>query len=256
LDQHFLRDGRVADRLVELAEVSEKDTVLDIGAGHGIITVALAKAARKVYAIEKDPRLSSRLMQSLAHYPNVEVLEGNFIQMDLPHFTKVVSNPPFQIIEPLLNRVLLYNQAPMALILPYPLALRLSRSDATLLSLKVSLAYNIGLAGKLDPIVFEPPPGRSTCITIFKPRERTWVENVMIGMFRMGDKKVRNALRDALTPYMPKREATRMVELSPLPDKILEKRVGRISLREAIIIRETTAQHFYPRTSANGLWPR
>jgi hypothetical protein len=78
----------------------------------------------------------------------------------------------------------------MVLILPQPLAQRLTRTDATLLSLKIGLAYHVGLAGTLDPSIYKPPTRRSTCITIFKPKERRWFESLMIGMFRMGSSVV------------------------------------------------------------------
>lgn len=256
LDQHFLVDESVAELLTDIAEVSKRDTVLEVGAGLGIITSRLARVAGRVYAVEKDGRLIPHLMKMAASYPNVEVLHGDFTRLRLPPFSKVVANPPFQIVEHLLNRVLLLNQAPMTLILPAHLAHRLADPNRSLLSFKMGLAYTVEVVRPLDPDAFNPPTKRRTAVTMLRHRRKSWAAELLIDVFRQGDKKVRNALRDSLARHTSKRIATRMVELSLLAETILNKRVAMISLAEAQAIGEVARQHFYPRPATQQLWPR
>ena len=54
-DQHFLVDEQILDKIVEAAHLGDEETVLEIGAGIGNLTILLADCARKVIAIELDP---------------------------------------------------------------------------------------------------------------------------------------------------------------------------------------------------------
>ena len=62
--QHFLRSSRLADELVRAARVAPGQLVVDIGAGHGALTRALARAGARVLAIESDPRLAAELREA------------------------------------------------------------------------------------------------------------------------------------------------------------------------------------------------
>lgn len=94
--QHFLKDERVLQRIVEYAQVGEGDVVLEIGAGKGNLTRVLAAKAKHVYAIELDKKLASELQQQFAG-TNVEIIQGNALKLHFPEFNKVVANLPYYI---------------------------------------------------------------------------------------------------------------------------------------------------------------
>lgn len=99
LDQHFLKSPRFALMLIGHSNVRKNDIVVEIGAGTGVITTALAKRCKKVYAIEPDPETADRLRANLARYKieNVVVLEQDFRTVEFPSEPfKVFSNPPFR----------------------------------------------------------------------------------------------------------------------------------------------------------------
>jgi 23S rRNA (adenine-N6)-dimethyltransferase len=79
LAQNFLRSPKLARRLVGMSTIGPSDTVYEIGAGNGIITAALASAARQVIAIEKDPELVRRLRKRFRPLDNVEIVEKDFL---------------------------------------------------------------------------------------------------------------------------------------------------------------------------------
>ena len=98
LSQNFLRSRQLVDHLLQSSDIGPEDIVYEIGPGRGIITERLARRCREVVAIEKDPSLVARLRTELADLPNVLVLEGDFLEHDLPRSRyKVFSNPPFSI---------------------------------------------------------------------------------------------------------------------------------------------------------------
>ena len=74
LGQHFLAGGWLAAELVEQAGVGAGDLVVEIGAGTGVLTEALARRAGRVVAVECDPRLADRTRARLASYANLRVV--------------------------------------------------------------------------------------------------------------------------------------------------------------------------------------
>src|SRR6185295_11892258 len=79
LAQNFLRSPKLASRLVRMGKIGPSDTVYEIGPGNGIITAALARVAKQVIAIEKDPGLVLRLRERFGSLDNVEIVEQDFL---------------------------------------------------------------------------------------------------------------------------------------------------------------------------------
>ncbi len=89
------------------ADVSKKDVVLEIGSGVGNLTKYIAEKAGKVIAVEKDKELVKVLREELSIYNNVEIVEGDFLKIDLPKYNKVVSNIPFSLSSEITERILM-----------------------------------------------------------------------------------------------------------------------------------------------------
>lgn len=95
LGQNFLADPSTADMIVARTGITPEDIVLEIGAGLGALTVPLARAARKVYAVEKDrqliPLLKSELLAGGIH--NVELLQQNILTVDIKALAEQENRP-------------------------------------------------------------------------------------------------------------------------------------------------------------------
>jgi 16S rRNA (adenine1518-N6/adenine1519-N6)-dimethyltransferase len=108
LGQHFLYDPSILVRIIEAAELSPGDTVLEIGPGPGRLTRLLSERAKKVIAIELDEGLYRNLRTELAGYLNVELIRGDalaFPYEEIGEF-KVVANIPYYITTPIIFRLL------------------------------------------------------------------------------------------------------------------------------------------------------
>jgi 23S rRNA (adenine-N6)-dimethyltransferase len=93
--QHFLRSSRLAAELVHDAEISRAETVLEIGAGTGRLTVELARRAGRVVAVEIDPKLAAALRRRF-EATNVVVVRGAALEQPLPAEPfRVFANLPF-----------------------------------------------------------------------------------------------------------------------------------------------------------------
>lgn len=104
-DQHILTSKEVINRLVDSAELTSNDSVLEIGPGLGQITEIITQNAGQVYAVEIDERFKPILDDLQKKYKNLEVIFGSAIDINWPAVNKVVSNPPFSILEPLIERL-------------------------------------------------------------------------------------------------------------------------------------------------------
>lgn len=108
--QNFLSDENLLDAIVRDAGVDEETAVLEIGAGAGALTRALAKRAKRVVAFEIDPELKPYLLAATEGCKNVEILFADFMKADLPALEKrmgeyrVVANLPYYITTPAVMR--------------------------------------------------------------------------------------------------------------------------------------------------------
>ena len=84
LGQNFLSDPNMANKIIKLAKIQPGDTVIEIGAGLGALTVPLASAAQNVYAVEKDSQLLTLLKTELLvnSISNVVPIEQNILTLE------------------------------------------------------------------------------------------------------------------------------------------------------------------------------
>lgn len=109
--QNFLIDTRVLDRIIESAEITKDDCVLEIGPGIGTMTQYLAENAREVVAVEIDKNLIPILEDTLSAYDNVTVINDDILKVDINRIVaernegkpiKVVANLPYYITTPII----------------------------------------------------------------------------------------------------------------------------------------------------------
>lgn len=108
LGQNFLYAPSILKRIIQVARLSQEDTVIEIGPGPGRLTKMLAERVKKVIAIELDNELYEKLKLDLSGHDNVELIHGDALKFpfeDIDDF-KVVSNIPYNITTPLIFRLL------------------------------------------------------------------------------------------------------------------------------------------------------
>jgi 23S rRNA (adenine-N6)-dimethyltransferase len=106
LGQHFLASSRLASQLVADAGVTGDDRVVELGAGRGALTDALAGRAAQILAVELDPKLVSILARRYASVRNVTVLCADAREAPLPaNPYRVLANLPFGVTSDVLRRL-------------------------------------------------------------------------------------------------------------------------------------------------------
>lgn len=109
--QNFLIDGNILGKIMDAAQITEKDCVLEIGPGIGTMTQYLAERAKSVVAVEIDKNLIPVLQETLSSYHNVKVIHDDILKVDIERIVreenngrpvKVVANLPYYITTPII----------------------------------------------------------------------------------------------------------------------------------------------------------
>ncbi len=111
LGQNFLIDAGIVQGIVDAAEIEPGDRVLEIGPGIGTLTQGLAEAGGQVTAVELDKKLPAVLAETLKAYPNVTIVPGDILKVDIPSIMgegtfKVAANLPYYITTPIIMTLL------------------------------------------------------------------------------------------------------------------------------------------------------
>ena len=247
LDEQQLVDPDAINALIEASGVNPQDTILEIGPGTGNITVELAKKAKKVFALEKNPKFLPLLNERLIGGGNTEIILGDALAVPLPVFDVLVSNLPYAIAEAVFQRLKRMRFRAASLIVPSSLASTLTSKNGetnySKLAFEAHLFFDVAVVAEVKPESYYPEPNTETTIIVLKPRESIEpVESVMRHLLQQGDKKVLNAIRAAFIASSAegypstKRAAREVIDRLRLSESILEKKVARLSLADVELI--------------------
>jgi 16S rRNA (adenine1518-N6/adenine1519-N6)-dimethyltransferase len=175
LGQNFLVDEAARDLIVNSADLSSSDVVLEVGPGTGLLTEALIARAGKVIAIEKDPRLVSLLRGKYARSRKVRIIEGDVLKTRLPRFTKLVSCPPYYISSRLVLLLTSKKFRCAALTLQKEFAERLAAkpgsSEYGRISVMIQHKSSVELAGLISRNSFRPVPRVDSVVVVIRRKK-------------------------------------------------------------------------------------
>ncbi|MHA1626617.1 MAG: 16S rRNA (adenine(1518)-N(6)/adenine(1519)-N(6))-dimethyltransferase RsmA [Candidatus Asgardarchaeia archaeon] len=175
LSQTFLISPKVIDKMIKYADLEDEDIVLDIGAGFGVISSFVSKKVRKVYAIEIDEKLVKMMGDFLKPYDNIEIINGDFTEIELPRFNKVISNPPYSLSSKIILKLSNHEFERAVLIFQEDFADRIrakpGNKSYSRISFTSQLFFNVDVRDRLPPSVFYPKPDVHSRIVIMEPRK-------------------------------------------------------------------------------------
>ena len=213
----FLIDPHVLDKIIEAAEVTKDDFVLEIGPGIGTMTQYLCEAARQVLAVEIDNNLIPILQETLSPYDNVEILHGDILKQDIHEIAekyndkkpiKVVANLPYYITTPIIMG-LLESHVPLAnitVMVQKEVAERMQAEPGTkeygALSLAVQYYAKPYLAANVPPNCFMPRPNVGSAVIRLDCLNRVPIEvsdeKLMFRLIRASFNQRRKTLQNGL----------------------------------------------------------
>jgi len=174
LGQHFLVDRGVLASIVDAAELSANDDVLEIGPGPGVLTAALADHSRSVTTIEIDERMIAMLRETLGERDNVRIVRADALAVDL--YVQAERRPP------LLERFIGDARRPplVVVLVQEEVARRIVATAANeraprergYLSVFVESFAEARIVRRVPPRAFRPPPRVSSAVVALRTRER------------------------------------------------------------------------------------
>lgn len=177
--QHLLKNSHIVECIVDKADIRNTDTVLEIGPGTGNLTLRLLEVAKKVIAVEVDPRMVEELQRraqqtDFAH--KLEVVRADIMRMELPEFDICVANIPYKISSPLTFKLLRCRSKFRAavLMLQREFARRLMATAGNplfcRLSVNTQLLASVNVLMEVSKANFSPPPKVDSSVVCIRPR--------------------------------------------------------------------------------------
>jgi 16S rRNA (adenine1518-N6/adenine1519-N6)-dimethyltransferase len=184
LGQNFLTDPRVRDAVADAAGITADDEVLEVGAGVGTLTVALAPRCRKLVAVELDGRLIPALRESLAGHENVEVVRTDILRFNIrsafPNGNEIVAgNIPYNLTGALIRKLLDDPPRPrrLSLVVQKEVAERWTAvTGASLSTVAVQVFAEARMQFSIPAAAFTPPPRVDSALVRLDVREQPAVE--------------------------------------------------------------------------------
>ncbi|PJF25934.1 MAG: ribosomal RNA small subunit methyltransferase A [Phototrophicales bacterium] len=218
LGQNFLHDPNALEKIVATAEIRPGELAVEVGAGTGALTEALARTADQVIAYEIDGRLIPILSERFRAVPNVRIIHEDFLAAYLPAIVGeddpyvVVANVPYYITSAIIRHVLEAPRRPrrMVLTVQFEVAERLiakpGRTEMSLLSVSAQYYTQPQIVTRFKPAVFYPRPDVDSAVVrldshptppVDVPDDQTFFEVARAG-FSQKRKQLRNSLADGL----------------------------------------------------------
>ena len=178
--QHILKNPAIVDSIIQKSGAKSTDVALEIGPGTGNLTMKLLETCKKVIAIEYDARMVlelQRRVQGSPYQSKLEIIQGDFMKVDLPYFDVCVANVPYQISSPLTFKLLSHRPQfrSATLMFQREFAMRMVAQAGD--SQYCRLAVNTQLLAKTQHILkvgknnFRPPPKVDSSVVRIEPRK-------------------------------------------------------------------------------------
>ncbi|MCS7097440.1 MAG: 16S rRNA (adenine(1518)-N(6)/adenine(1519)-N(6))-dimethyltransferase RsmA [Candidatus Methanomethyliaceae archaeon] len=237
--QNYVIDEKMIDCILNAADLSHNDIVLEIGAGIGTLTIRLSERVRKVIAVESDKKSIKSLSEVLAERNNIEIIEGDIMKMPLPKVDKIVSNLPFSISTPITFKLLSEGIFKLA-VLTYQkevadrLIAKPGSSEYSRLSVAISLLAEVEKVRDFPPESFYPKPKVFSTIVRIRKKEIDidWktLDFLLKVLFSQRRKKLGNALKvlQKLSDFE--------IDIDRINFKLLERRVFELEPREFLYL--------------------
>lgn len=235
LGQNFLINESILDEIVESANISDDDVVLEIGTGIGTLTSKLCERAKKVIAVEIDKNLLPILQETLSDFDNITIINKDILKIDINEELtnlginqkiKVVANLPYYITTPIIMKILeeKVNVDCMVLMLQKEVANRINATTSTKdygsLSIAVQYYCDTDIVCKVPKNSFIPEPNVDSLVIKLSVNEKRKVdiedEDLFFKIVRGSFSKRRKTILNSLAGY------ENLVDKEKI-EKILEK---------------------------------
>ncbi|MBE6493542.1 MAG: 16S ribosomal RNA methyltransferase A [Methanosphaera stadtmanae] len=243
--QNYLIDSNKVKFILEHADIQSDEVILEIGAGIGTLTIPMAKKAKKVIAIEKDPVICDVLRQRIIQekLSNVELINDDALKIDFPQFDKTISNLPYQISSPVTFKLLEYPFKKAILMYQKEFANRMQAEVGTKNYSRLTVALyfkaDCEIINIVKPSSFIPQPKIDSAIIELTPKpiiiENKLFPSVTRALFQHKNKKAKKALIESAHELNSDKKTMKKL-LSDVENDLFEEKVFLLNPEEILEI--------------------
>lgn len=236
LSQCFLSSPAITRFISGVVPLKGK-RVLEIGAGTGTLTKALAEKAGFVLAIEVDERLLPELRQNLSGFDDVEIVCGNALKADFSGFKTVFGNLPYHLSSPFLFKILESGFMEAVLMLQKEFAERLTArpgsKDWSRLAVMTQSVADVEVVGFVPRTEFTPVPRVDSAIVLLRANRKHDLNPLLVNaLFQHKNQSVKNSLLHS-AKFLNKTKKEILSFLDSLePQNLKDKKVRTLELKE------------------------
>ncbi|MDR3205961.1 MAG: 16S rRNA (adenine(1518)-N(6)/adenine(1519)-N(6))-dimethyltransferase RsmA [Candidatus Methanoplasma sp.] len=233
--QNFLADGRVADRHVDFADISDGDRVLEVGPGLGVLTERLLNRPCELTCIELDDILANFIGEKYGD--RLTLIRGDAVKVPFPPFDRFVSNLPYSVSTPIIFKLLEYDFKKAVVMVQREFADRMiadvGSPDYSRLTVNLYYRADCRMLEKVPRSRFKPAPKVDSAIVEITPRPAPFAVRDEKTFFRVTEitfnhrrKKIGTSLKAAGlygdgVPYADERvENLRPAEIAEIADAV------------------------------------
>jgi len=233
-DQHFLDNNKILQTEIEISNIKENDIILEIGAGDGRLTrLILENKPNKLISIEIDSSLEEQLRKIKEKFSNFDYIIGNGLEEIKNHkFTKIISNIPYSITEPLYNFIL-DNKIEYIVLLHGEKFYNQILSKESKWYYFVNAFYNMKLIEEVDGKEFKPNAKVKSVLIkleLKNENELTKKEIFFQSLFERKDRNTKNAIIYSLVEIgITKKESKKIIEKLNLNELTINMKFENIS---------------------------
>ncbi len=255
LGQNYLIDDFKRKKIINFAEISKRDTILEVGPGIGTLTIEMSKSAKKIIAIEQDNKIFKILSERVKdeEIDNIEIINEDALNVDISIFSecnKIVSNLPYQISSPITFKFLEFDFDLAILMYQKEFANRMiaktGEKNYSRLSAMLHFKTDINFLDNVSPQSFIPQPKIYSSVIKLTPiknekyflnmeNERDY-SKICKAIFPHKNKKIRNALIDSrnILGYNDKKSLKCLLDSNSSLEPFLAKRAVKTSPEEIL----------------------
>ena len=213
LGQHFLADTRIAGRILDAADLSPDDVIVEIGPGRGVLTKRMVNRVNRVVAVELDGELAEALPSRLDFPANLTCVKADARDVDLTELIapdtsyKVVANLPYYAANPIIRRLLESEPKPDVLVVMVQQEVAKNMvaqpGDMGILSVATQFYARVKMVCSVSPKSFRPPPKVTSAVVrldvLPAPAADVASEEGFFTVVRAGFAAPRKQLRNSLS---------------------------------------------------------
>lgn len=242
-DQHLLEDKKIIEKEISLAEVKNKDKIIEVGGGKGYLTKKLAESkASKIRCFEIDKNFKPYLDKLEKQFPDkLKIRYKNALKENWEEYNKIISNIPYSLSEPLIQKAIESEQEKLVLIVGEKFKEKLTSinrgGESSTIGIIANLFYNVEPITKIPKDKFTPPPETNSWLMTLTKKSASQLgrkEKILQDIIQYNG-KIKNAIIWSLIQHeikgkkITKNQAREIIKNLGLNKQVLEKPTTRIT---------------------------